>query len=486
MLNYTDPIYDVVEVSPDIWAIDVEVKVGESVPTEKDRIKILCKEAKKSSLFSIAFVQKLANDGDEHAQGIQSLYQAYKRYLESTDIAILQNACYEMTQNSSFTLPKDFARYLLALISNQPINPILKDAGDLLNQLIPNLESTLKAAPLQKIYEEQEVFVPEMKSSSHKAFPDLIKFEGVYYAAFREARSHLAFEDLGAIRILKGDYDPKRKTWSWENMQLLVDHRYDLRDPRFFVNHENKLQLVIGGSLINEQDETTKMIPHLAKLEDNHWELSEAVVDPSAGGINGQWIWRVTWNSLDNYGYAFSYGKEVFSLVRTSDGKTFEKVTDIACEPLKELSEATIRFKTDGTAIALIRARRNGIIGISKATDGYRTWTLSVIPFRLGGPNFVLSHDEHLMWAATRYFFLHRDNKLDEATILASMTQNELTPLLRLKSSYDNSYPGIVLEGDGSLTILYYSSTLDASSIYITRIIPLASLLIKNESERIN
>lgn len=474
MLNYINPTYDVVEVSPNIWVIDVGVTLAESEFKEEDRIRILYQEAEKSSLFSIAFVQKLANNGDEHAKEIQSLYQAYKRYLENTDSAILQNACYEIIQNSPFTLTKDFARYILALMSNQAIDPLLKDARDLLNKLIPNLESTLKAVPLQKIYEEQEVFVPEMKGAKHKAFPDLIKFEGVYYAAFREAGSHVGFDDLGAIRILKGFYEPNRKSWSWENMQLLVDHSHDLRDPRFFVNHENKLQLVFGRSLINEKDETTKMIPCVATLEDDYWQLFEAVVDPSAGSVNGQWIWRVTWNSVDNYGYAFSYGKEVFSLVRTSDGKTFEKVIDIACESLTDLSEATIRFKADGTAIALIRARRNGIIGISKATDGYRTWTFSVIPFRLGGPNFVLSHDEHSMWAATRYFFLHQDNELDEATILASMTQKELTPLLRLKSSYDNSYPGIVLEEDGSLTILYYSSTLDTTSnIYITRVLPI-------------
>lgn len=51
--------------------------------------------------------------------------------------------------------------------------------------------------------------------------------------------------------------------------------------------------------------------------------------------------------------------------------------------------------------------------------------------------------------------FYHQDNELDEATIIASMTQNELTPLLRLKSSYDNSYPGIVLEEDGHCFIKY-------------------------------
>lgn len=471
MLNYTDPTYSIVEVSPHIWKIDVNVKLTELELTEEDRIRILDQEAETSSLFSIAYIQKLANDGDEHAKELQSIYQAYKLYLEDNNIAILQNICYEIIQNSQFTLPKDFARYLMALITNQAINPIFEDARKLLNKLIPSLESTLKAAPVQKIYEEQEVFVPEMQASKHKAFPDLIKFEGVYYAAFREARSHVGFGDLGAIRILKGYYEPEQKVWKWMNMQLLVDPDHDLRDPKFFVNHKNHLQLVFDGSLINEKNETIKMVPHVATLENDHWQFSKAIVDPAAESVNGLWIWRVTWNSFDSYGYAFAYGKGVFNLVRTSDGKTFEKVTDITCEPLTNLSEATIRFKTDGTAIALIRARKNGIIGISKPADGYRTWSFNVIPFRLGGPNFVISDNQHSMWAATRYFFLHEDNQLDEATILASMTQNGLTPLLRLRSRYDNSYPGIVLEEDGSLTILYYSSTLDSTSnIYITRV----------------
>lgn len=477
MLNYTEPTYDIVEISPNTWVVNVDVKLDKSTSSEEDRIRILDKEADKSSLFSMAFIQKLANDGDEHAKKIQLLYQAYKQYLENADITIMQNTCTEILKsNTPYIFPKDCARYILALTSNQSINPQLENAKNLLNKLIPNLEKTLSTVPLQKKDKEQEVNVLEMKDSKHKAFPDLIKFENTYYAAYREARGHVGFEDLGAIRILKGHYEPKQKIWSWENMQLLVDPSYDLRDPRFFVNHENKLQLILGGSLINEMNETITMAPHVATLDNGHWQLYKAMTDPSSGGINGQWIWRVTWNSFDNYGYAFSYGKEVFSLVRTSDGKTFEKVAKIACEPLTDLSEATIRFKTDGTAIALIRARKNGIIGVANPMDGYRTWRFNVIPFRVGGPNFVFSHDEHSMWAATRHFFLYPDNELDEATILASMSQKELTPLLRLKSSHDNSYPGIVLEEDGSLTILYYSSSLDAtSSLYITRIFPVGS-----------
>lgn len=475
MLNYIDPIYEIIEKSPHIWVINVTAKQDETYSSEDARIKILEQEADKSSLFSMAFIQKLANDGDDHSKEIQVLYHAYKKSMENGNIALIQDVSTEILQRDNpFILPKDFARYLLAVISNQPIPPQLENARRLLNKLIPNIEQTLSTDPLQKIHEEQEVNVPEMKDAKHKAFPDLIKFEGTYYAAFREARVHVSFQDLGAIRILKGHYEPLQKVWEWENMELLSHTDYDLRDPRFFINHENKLQLILGGSQINEKNETINMVPHAAILENGHWQLYKTHVDPSADGVNGQWIWRVAWNPFDNQGYAFSYGKGVFSLVRTSDGKTFKKVSDIVCESFTDLSEATIRFKPDGTAFALIRARKNGIIGISQPIDEYLTWKFNVLPFRVGGPNFVLSHEGDAMWAATRHLFLHKNNELDEASIIASMSGSELIPLLRLKSSYDSSYPGIVAEEDGSLTVLYYSSTLDAkSNIFIARVKPI-------------
>lgn len=474
MLNYTDPTYDVVKTSPHSWVINVEVKLSESEINEEDRIKILTEEADKSSLFSMAFIQKLAHDGDTHAKDIQSLYQAYKKYLETGDSLGMHHVCMEVLKNDSpYFFPKDCARYLLALISRQPTDLVCERSEDLFRRLVPYVEKIGKVGSWQKIDEEQEISVSEGEEAAHKAFPDLIKYKNVYYIAYREAKAHVDFKDLGAIRLLKGYYAPEEKVWSWENMQLLVDSTYDLRDPRFFINGENNLQLVVGGSCINEEKETTIMVPHIATLDNGQWRLNKAVVDPSANGANGQWMWRVTWNLFDNYGYAFSYGKEAFSLVRTSDGETFEKVVDVACESLTDLSEATLRFKIDGTAIALIRARRNGIIGVAHPVDGYRTWQFQVIPFRVGGPNFVFAHDEQRMWAATRHFFLHQNNELDEATILASMTQQTLTPLARLKSSYDSGYPGIVLEEDGSLIVVYYSSVLDgASSLYITRIRP--------------
>ena len=321
----------------------------------------------------------------------------------------------------------------------------------------------------QKIYAEQEVAVSEM-AAQHRAFPDLIKYEGNYYACFREANSHVGYNDFGKVRILKGTFDQETKAWGWENVDLLSKEGYDLRDPKFFVNRDHELQMIMGGSKINEKDETTLMVPHVAILKNGRWAIFEANADPSANGDIGQWIWRVTWNAFDNKGYALSYGKgSPLSLMSTADGVKFEKIADIACEALTDLSEGTLRFKSNGTAVALIRSRRNGIIGTSLQSNDYTKWSLHVVPFRVGGPNFLISPQEQKMWAATRHFFLNEDNTLDEATIVGFMNESSLIPALRLKSNLDNSYPGMVLEDDGSATVIYYSSESEKkSNIYIT------------------
>lgn len=350
------------------------------------------------------------------------------------------------------------------------MDPSLENARNLLNKLIPGIEQALTMPLPQKIYPEQEIIVPEMEGE-HKAFPDLIKYKGYYYACFREANSHVSYQDFGKIRILKGNFDAETKIWKWENVALLSKQGYDLRDPRFFINRDNALQIMIGGSIINDKNETIMRTPHVAILKNDQWVILEAMTDPSANSATGQWIWRVTWNAYDNQGYALSYGKNsTLSLMKTADGIKFEKVVDITAAPLTDLSEGTLRFKPDGTAVALIRSRKNGIIGTAAPSDNYTKWSLSVLPFRMGGPNFVISKQQK-MWAATRYFFLKENNILDEATIVGFMDEKSLTPALRLKSGFDTSYPGMVLEEDESLTLIYYSSESEKKShIYITRI----------------
>jgi hypothetical protein len=432
----------------------------------------MMEEAKKSSLFGMAYIHHLANENNRTAAQIASLYEGYRQFFISSDIRVLLDRCEAVLDEAgadSFAV--SVATYLKELLTQPKIGE--SDGKIFIENLIPSIKETLQMRPPRKLHPEQLVQVPEM-TASHNAFPDLIKYHDHYYATFREANSHVQYKDYGKVRILRGEFSPDTAQWKWENVALLALEPYDLRDPKFFVDSNDNLRLIVDASLIDEKDSTQKMVPHVAYLEGGEWKIREAGIDPSAGGQKGQWLWRVTWNPFDQAGYGFSYGKDnnnTLCLMRTTDGFNYDKVAEITCEAILDeaLNEATIRFKKDGTAVALIRTLRHGLIGIATPGSQYTKWSFEVIPFRVGGPNFVLSDNE--MWAATRHYFLHRDNGLDESTIVAYMNEKQLVPLLRLESQFDNSYPGLVLEEDRTLTVLYYSSGQDeTTNIYISRL----------------
>ena len=467
MINYTPPSYKFITTTTDHLQVEVEFPLECTRSMES----LLTEEAKKNSLFAVAFIQKMALDGNQQAINLRSLYQAYHLFMETGDKSIFASSCEKICQiKQTDPLAKDCAKYVLLLLKNEPIDPSLKNVEILISHLIPHLKETLALKRPEIVYVSQEVIIPEM-TARHLAFPDLIKFKGSYYACLREADSHVAFQDFGKIRILKGTFDENGKKWKFENAGLISKEGFDLRDPRFFIDHHNTLRMVMGGSKINEKDETTDMIPHVATLTNKTWQILEAKVDASGNGPTGQWIWRVTRNPHDNHGYGLSYGKNnMLSLMKTSDGLNFTKIADIGHEPLTDLSEATIRFKSNGEATALIRARRNGIIAVASPSD-YTKWTYETVPFRVGGQDFHFSKNEEKMWAATRHYFLNEDNTLDESTIIASMNNKALIPALRIKSQNDNSYPSMVMEPDGSATVIYYSSESENfSRIYITRV----------------
>ncbi len=467
LINFNPPCYKFITTTTDQTQVEVEYSLKSTRSIES----LFIEEAEKSSLFAVAFIQKLAQDGNQQAIHLSSIYQAYHLFMEKGDKHLFASTCEKIFQNQQTdSIAKDCAKYIMSLIKNQKIDPSLKNGEVLINHLIPQLKETLALKRPEVIYPSQEVIISEI-TSKHLAFPDLIKFEENYYACFREADSHVAYQDFGKIRILKGNFDENEKKWDFENAGLISKERFDLRDPRFFIDHHNNLRIIMGASKINEEDETTEMVPHVATLTNKIWQISEAKADATGKGPKGQWIWRVTWNPHDNHGYALSYGQnKTLSLMKTSDGFEFIKIADIGHEPLTDLSEATIRFKANGEATALIRARRNGIIAVAHPND-YTKWTYETVPFRVGGQDFHFSKNEEKIWAATRHYFLNEDNTLDESTIIALMNQHALIPALRIKSHLDNSYPSMVMESDGSATVIYYSSeTENLSRVYITRV----------------
>jgi hypothetical protein len=429
--------------------------------------------AKKNPLNGVAFIQELAKGFDLEAIFLQCVYQTYKKFLENGETIHFERLTNSVLLRASSPSFKFYlATYIKALIEGDEIvDSNLLKAKEAIHALIPGFEKVL-LSDIYKVHKEQKIHLPSMQKP-HNAFPDLFKYKNEIYIAFREGMSHAGHKDLGSIRILKGCYNQQTKIWDFKNAGILSDSTFDLRDPRFFVNGIDKLMLVLGGSKINRKGMTGKMVPHVAIFENDNWELKPAVLDPDKNAKKGEWIWRVTWNLNDNCGYALSYGiSKGLNLLKTKDGVHFEKVCYIKCDELNELyNEATIRFKEDGTLIALIRTERHGLIGITDMSSGYVNWKFSVLPFRLGGPNFLIRKNGEMV-AGTRFFFLNDDNTLDFGTVVAFMNEKTLIPMIRVESSGDNSYPGMLLEDNGEIIFLYYSSECDdeVCDLFLTRI----------------
>lgn len=451
-----------------------EIYKGETLASFQDLLEnksSLKNIAKKNPLHGIAFVQKLAEAKDLEAIFIQCIYHTYKNFLVNGRLEPLDNLItliLERKQSDSFK--SNLASYIKVIIEGNESLKEHQEAKELLNALMPGFEETILSDAYTLI--EPQLVEIKNKTYSHHAFPDIIKYKNDYFIAFRAGKGHANYNDLGVIIILKGCLKKNEKKWEFEEISKLIHEEFDLRDPKFFVNHQNELMLVIGASKIDKKGKTVEMTPHIAKLEKEKWFLSPAILNKKKFK-KGEWIWRVTYNPYDGFCYGISYGfDQKLSLLKSEDGISYTEITRLSFDPLDEpWNEVTIRFEKDGTMIALIRTERHGLIGQAKKENGYIDWDYTILPFHLGGPNFVMQPSGKLI-AGTRYFFLNLDNTLDFATIAAYMDTTNLVPFLRFKSDEDNSYPGMVAEENGEITFLYYSGTKDSSDLFITRFMP--------------
>src|SRR5688572_28517770 len=76
----------------------------------------------------------------------------------------------------------------------------------------------------------------------HNAFTDLIRYQNQWFCTFREGEHHVGGD--GKIRVLVS-----RDGKKWESAALLEENGIDLRDPKFSITPDERLMLVIGGSV---------------------------------------------------------------------------------------------------------------------------------------------------------------------------------------------------------------------------------------------
>jgi len=326
-------------------------------------------------------------------------------------------------------------------------------------------------APLAHAQQPELVSVEKIwDAGKHNAFTDLIRWHDKWYCSFREADAHVGGD--GKLRVLESA-DGKK----WETVALVTEAGIDLRDPKLSITPDDRLMITAGGSVYQGTTLLGRQ-PRVAFSKDaREWTPPQRVL------TEGEWLWRVTWHGGKAYGISYNADERKspaaaeaaktgvappgpaewkLKLVASSDGAKYDLVThlDVPGHP----NETTLRFMPDGEMVALVRREGGNKLGwIGRSAAPYKEWTWKETKHQLGGPNFIRLPDGKLLAAGRSY-------PGGAKTVVAKMTAaGDYEPVLTLKSSGDNSYPGLVWH-DGLLWMSFYSSHEGKTSIYLAKI----------------
>lgn len=303
-------------------------------------------------------------------------------------------------------------------------------------------------------------------NGSHCAFTSIEQFNGRYYCTFREGASHI-FDSKGnaegKIRILASDDGQK-----WESVAFIGKKGFDLRDPKLSITPEGKLMVIVGGSIYRNKV-LEGCIPHVIFSKDGKKFSTPKPIELDKKMHTGHdWLWRVTWH--EGVGYGVSYSKAsnneiIIHLLKTTDGVKFDLITSFKHDGYP--NEATIRFLPDGRMAIMLRRDAGdckAMWGLANAP--YTEWKWQKMEFRLGGPDFIVLDNDHLV-AGGRTHYVPSAAK---TTLFRGKSNGRFEEIITLPSGGDNSYPGFLIVGN-ELWVSYYSThETKNASIYLAKI----------------
>ena len=304
--------------------------------------------------------------------------------------------------------------------------------------------------------------------AKHNAFTDLIRFRDQWFCTFREADAHVGSD--GRIRVLVSETGE-----AWASAAMLEEAGTDLRDPKLSITADNRLMLVLGGSVYQARKLVERQ-PRTAFSRDGRtWTAPQRVLE------RDDWLWRVTWHEGRAYGIVYtapiptpsaassaSPPEWTLKFVASAEGTNFHRVTRL--EVPNHPNEGTVRFLPNGDCVALVR--RDGLdrkadttawIGVSRAP--YQEWRWHSAGMYVGGPDFLVLPNGTMVAAGRQL----NPAPTGARTFVGRMDPDSVRPQLVLPSGGDCSYPGLVWY-DNLLWVTYYSSHEGRTSIYLAKV----------------
>lgn len=287
----------------------------------------------------------------------------------------------------------------------------------------------------------------------HNAFTTLVKYQGVYFCAFRSGEKHV-YGKNGTIKIITSPDGS-----GWNIFKEINSEKYDLRDPKLSVTTDGRLMLLVGGSeyqdklLVSQQTQ-------VCFLEGAEFSPLVPVLIDKAIRTDRDWLWRVTWHEGKGYGVVYEGVAKTASLVQTMDGINYQWLTTLPVDGRP--NEATVRFLDNGDMSMMLRREEDNQLGYwGTSRKPFTDWQGTPMLHRLGGPD-VLVLDDHTILAGTRTHSAQGNS----TSILLGDRYGDFHAIYQLPSGGDCSYPSFLQEDD-RIWMTYYSSHEGSADIYL-------------------
>jgi len=306
----------------------------------------------------------------------------------------------------------------------------------------------------------------------HCAFTGLIKnpfdmSNQTLLSIYRRGLNHVSPD--GAVIVCKLNLKSGRKIY-----QRLVIPSWDLRDPKFcFDGRKLIITAFAKHKSVNTDSVITKMVSYFSTTGDS-WS------SPHFFGKSGWWLWRLTWHKSKAYGFAYNRSRERIDLYEGDPRKQLflrkNGVMSLDKYGYGYPNESHILFDKKDNATAIVRRDADSFSAkLGFSSPPYTHWIWHDLKYYIGGPVMLVLTDTMYLVAGRNW-----DNKKATTAIwLLSLADYSLKLLITLPSKGDNSYPGLVWQGD-TLYVSYYSDHIDNKTrVYLAEISGMNTLLDK-------
>ncbi|BBB48816.1 hypothetical protein [Pelolinea submarina] len=310
-----------------------------------------------------------------------------------------------------------------------------------------------------------------------QAFPDLTRFNGRFYLAFRAAPSH--FPSVKSRILIYSSPDAE----SWQLEHVISDPR-DLRDPHFllFRGRLHIFYMSLTHRLFNHEPEQI----YYLSLNSEGWSTPQAISASQAGFWNVKTFRDTVYMSIyTRNGTDQKRTKRHFRFIASNDLEHWETVFDspLTRERLRsyQTSEASFDFDPQGNIFGTIRSLIYPNLNFLIPAGQPDQWRVRVDRFKCDGPN-LFRHNGRTFLVARRSLFYHlssqpfrfvhharttlnvlRYSLSRKRTAIYSFDPADLTirHITDLPSHGDTGYSAIAPISENQYLLIYYSSDIN-------------------------